>query len=262
MRFALQIAWSHLKGRRRTAGVSAIGMVSVIGVAVGVTALIMVLAVMEGFEVDLREKILGSNAHVVVLRYSSGIDDWEDAVEKVQAVDGVTGVAPFIYTEMMIKSEHGNGEGIILKGIDPDQTGDVTSLLDDLRWGPNGEITTDEERRRLFASMNAPIAPPADEEDGAPLPGIIIGKELMEQLQAHPGDTVQMINPLGGGAGPQLRVLHQPRRVVPRSLGQLFDRGPRHRRVLAEVHEESRSVRVVARIVDGAERCRVRNVAL
>ena len=89
MRFAFLVAWSHLKGRRHTAGVSAIGLVSVIGVTVGVTALIMVLAVMEGFEVDLRQKILGSNAHVVVLHYDGYFGDHAVAGETLSAVEGV-----------------------------------------------------------------------------------------------------------------------------------------------------------------------------
>ena len=68
MRFALLVALSHLRSRKHEAGVSAITLISTIGVTVGVTALIMVLAVMEGFEIDLRDKILGSNAHMVVLQ--------------------------------------------------------------------------------------------------------------------------------------------------------------------------------------------------
>ena len=67
MRFALMIALSHLRARRREAGISVITGVSIMGVTIGVTALIMVLAVMQGFEVDLRDKILGSNAHLIVL---------------------------------------------------------------------------------------------------------------------------------------------------------------------------------------------------
>ena len=90
-------------GRRHTAGVSAIGLVSVIGVTVGVTALIMVLAVMEGFEVDLRQKILGSNAHVVVLHYDGYFGDHSVAGETLSAVEGVAAAAPFLYTEAMVQ---------------------------------------------------------------------------------------------------------------------------------------------------------------
>ena len=68
MRFALLVALSHLRSRRREQGISVITFVSMLGVMVGVTALIMVLAVMEGFELDLRDKILGSNAHIVIFK--------------------------------------------------------------------------------------------------------------------------------------------------------------------------------------------------
>ena len=67
MGFTWQVALSHLRSRRSEAGINVITMVSILGVTIGVTALIMVLAVMEGFEIDLRDKILGSNAHLVVL---------------------------------------------------------------------------------------------------------------------------------------------------------------------------------------------------
>ena len=70
MKFIVLVALSHLRSRRDEAGISVITLVSMIGVTVGVTALIMVLAVMEGFELDLRDKILGSNAHVMVMSYN------------------------------------------------------------------------------------------------------------------------------------------------------------------------------------------------
>ena len=73
MRLSLLIALSHLRARKSEVGISAITAISILGVVVGVTALIMVLAVMEGFEIDLRDKILGSNAHIVVLQYG-GLD--------------------------------------------------------------------------------------------------------------------------------------------------------------------------------------------
>ena len=89
MRFALLVALSHLRSRRHDVGVSAITFISMIGVMVGVTALIMVLAGMEGFEIDLRDKILGSNAHIVVLQYGAGIPDYAAEVAKVEASEGV-----------------------------------------------------------------------------------------------------------------------------------------------------------------------------
>ena len=204
MRFALLIALSHLRGRNAERGVSALTAISMAGVTIGVMALIIVLSVMAGFEMDLRDKILGSNAHVVVLRYSSGIDDWEDAVEKVQAVDGVTGVAPFIYTEMMIKSEHGNGEGIILKGIDPVMVGDVVDLRKNIVSGPEGTPENPEAQQVILESLHSPPAGPlaSDEDKALQLPGILVGEELAHSLKVFVGDVVHIINPVGRGIGP------------------------------------------------------------
>ena len=202
MRFALQIAWSHLKGRRRTTGVSAIGLVAVIGVTVGVTALIMVLAVMEGFEVDLREKILGSNAHVVVLHFDGYFDDYEGPQKAIERIDGVAAAAPFIYTKAMIQGRFGH-DGVVVKGLDVNRTHSVTNVRDVLTVGPVGALTTAEERADVFANLrNPPRAIAQPSEDKESLPGIIIGTKLAETMSLFPGDRVHLINPAGGGSGP------------------------------------------------------------
>ena len=82
MQFPLLIALSHLRSRRTEKGVSIITLVSMVGVTVGVTALIMVLAVMEGFEGDLRDKILGANAHIIVHSYSF-FSEYEDVIKDI-----------------------------------------------------------------------------------------------------------------------------------------------------------------------------------
>ncbi|MEC8191401.1 MAG: ABC transporter permease [Myxococcota bacterium] len=202
MRFALQIAWSHLKGRRRTVGVSAIGLVAVLGVTVGVTALIMVLAVMEGFEIDLREKILGSNAHVVVLHFDGYFDDYEGTQATLEGIDGVAASAPFIYTKAMIQGRFGH-DGVVVKGLDVKRTQSVTNVRDVLTVGPLGALTSMEERAGVFASLRDPpraIAQPADDTEA--LPGIIVGTKLAETMSLFPGDRVHLINPAGGGTGP------------------------------------------------------------
>ena len=103
MRFALHIALSHLRSKRREAGVSAITMISIAGVTIGVAALIAVMSVMAGFEVDLRDKILGSNAHVVVTHPNyTAMASYDRIAERVREQEGVTGAAPFIYTEICL----------------------------------------------------------------------------------------------------------------------------------------------------------------
>jgi lipoprotein-releasing system permease protein len=201
MRFAMSIAMSHLRGRR-TAGVSAISLVCIIGVTVGVTALIMVMAVMEGFEIDLRNKILGSNAHVVVLQHEGSFGGYTPAVTTIAATDGVSAVAPFLYTEAMVQSRFG-ASGVIVKGIDIQRTDSVTDLVDNMTMGPHGPLTSNDERQGVIDTLRNPpeaIAQPADDKDA--LPGIIIGEQAAQHLKLFPGDRVHLINPVGGGTGP------------------------------------------------------------
>ena len=222
MRFALQIAWSHLKGRRHTAGVSAIGLVSIIGVAVGVTALIMVLAVMEGFEVDLREKILWSNAHVVVLHFDGYFEDYETTQSKLESIEDVAAAAPFIYTKAMIQGRFGH-DGVVVKGLDLERTHGVTNVRDILTVGPTGALTSQAERAEVFAELRTPrraIAQPPD--DTEQLPGVIIGVKLAETMSLFPGDRVHLINPAGGGMGPFGRPIPQ---VKAFRLAGIFESG-------------------------------------
>ena len=113
MGFAWQVAISHLRSRRSEVGINVITFVSILGVTIGVTALIMVLAVMEGFEIDLRDKILGSNAHLVVLSYEGNFDMPKDTISNIESIDGITAAAPFVYSEMMIRS----AQGVVFKGV-------------------------------------------------------------------------------------------------------------------------------------------------
>ncbi len=214
MKFALHIALSHLRSRKKAVGVSAITAISVLGVTVGVAALIIVLSVMAGFEIDLRDKILGSNAHIVVLRYGANITDYEAATRQVDEVDGVVAAAPFIYTEMMIRSASG-ASGVIMKGIDPALASSVIDLADNVVMGPDGrEPQTAAEKQAVLDSLvstagEAPVGEGEAAEGEAAegggteeLPGILIGEELAGDLRVFVGDKVHIINPVGGGTGP------------------------------------------------------------
>lgn len=215
---------------------SLVATLAILGVVVGVATVNIVISVMTGFEVDLRDKILGANAHIVVLRYSGMVLEPEQVTAKVLAVDGVTAAAPFTYSEAMIRTPTST-TGIILKGLDPTRTGGVTAVRDDLAQGPEGLVATDEAREALFARMAEPCpappkpsvplgpvggpegAPPAED---APLPCILLGRDLAEQLAVSPGGRVQVIDPLGGGTG--LMGVPVPRVRAFRVLG-IYDSG-------------------------------------
>jgi len=201
---AAQRAWAE-KAQSATAMMTAL---SVGGVGVGVMALIIVLSVMSGFEGDLQTKILGTNAHVVVLKYTDNgaMPEYPEVVKKVEGIRGVVGVTPFIFGQVMIASE-GNVDGTIIKGIDPETVGKVTDLPRNVL--PGGSIDW------LTNPAGIPVRQPsrAESEDDAVirrkkgaeepvLPGILLGRELAASLRVLVGDRLTAISPLGGGMGP------------------------------------------------------------
>jgi len=174
MRYEWFIGLRYLKAKRKQTFISIITFISIAGVALGVMALIVVLAVMNGFEMTLKEKILGTQAHLVLLKATQGgMDHYEEVLKKVGEVKGVASAAPFIYNQVMLSSES-NVSGVVLKGVDPDRVGSVTELAHNMKAG------------RL---------PDLKKEDT--LPGIILGGELAKTLSVSLNDSLQVISPLG-----------------------------------------------------------------
>jgi lipoprotein-releasing system permease protein len=193
--------WLALRHLRSGGGERFLGLVSaicVLAVVVGVATLDTVLAVMTGFEDEMRDKILGSNAHIVVMQYGGGMDVDDAKLADIEGVDGVEAAAPFTYAEVMIRSKLG-ATGAVMKGIDPARTAEVTQARDQLRLGIDGELSTPEARSALFAAMAGTFTPRGAE--GEALPGVLIGDEMAANLQVLPGDTVQVIDPIGKGGG-------------------------------------------------------------
>jgi lipoprotein-releasing system permease protein len=193
------LAVGHLRSGQGEAFLSLVTVISILGVTVGVALLNCVLAVMTGFELDLRDKILGANAHVVVMRFGgAGMEVDDEMLAMVRESPGVRAAAPFIYSEMMLRSRFGSS-GIVLKGIDPTLTGEVTEVLRQIVLGTEAATETTEQQLAVFAAMTAPVPGTNPEEEA--LPGILLGDELMESLQTLPGDKVQLINPIGSAKG-------------------------------------------------------------
>ncbi len=101
MKFELFVAQKYLLARQKQTFISVITFISILGVALGVAALIIVLGVMNGFSQNLQEKILGINAHILVGSYNGLITDYHQLEEKISQIKGVKAVAPFIYSEVM-----------------------------------------------------------------------------------------------------------------------------------------------------------------
>jgi lipoprotein-releasing system permease protein len=176
MRYEWFIGLRYLKAKRKQTFVSIITVISIVGVALGVMALIIVLSVMSGFENTLKEKILGTYAHIVLMKADQeGVDNYEDAATKVESVKGVLSASPFIFSQVMLSTES-NVSGVVLKGIDPDRVGQVTEVARQLKTGRLQDLK-------------------GNREGG--LPGIILGVELAKHLSVSVGEAIQVISPLG-----------------------------------------------------------------
>jgi len=176
MRYEWFIGLRYLKAKGKQTFISIITVISIAGVTVGVMALIVVLSVMSGFETTLKEKILGTQAHLVLLKASQeGMDDYEEVAKEVEQVKGVVSAAPFIFNQVMLSSES-NVSGVVLKGIDPDRVGKVTELAHNVKAGRLQDLRTVQE---------------------GDLPGILLGVELAKHLSVSINDTLQVISPLG-----------------------------------------------------------------
>ena len=191
--FALFVARRYLFSRRKQTFISVISVMSILGVALGVGALVVVLGVYNGLTTDMRDKILGANAHGIIMSYQpSAFQNSPELRQQALTVPHVTGATPFIYTECMV-SANGGVKGVVLRGVDPDTAPQVVTMLGKLRQG-----SVDALRR-------------VDDE----LPGIIIGDELARRINVVMGSRLNLLTPSGkkgGAAGYQPNI--KPFRVV------------------------------------------------
>ena len=181
MSFEFFVSLRYLKAKRKQTFISIITFISIGGVSLGVMALIVVLAVMSGFENDLKNKILGLNAHVLVLSWDNQVEHYAQLAGQVEKVPGVTGATPFILTQVLLNTPQ-KVTGAVLRGLEVNSARRVIILDRIIRTG----------------SWKALEAPAGDQPDaGASLPGIILGQELAKQLGLSLGDPVSVVSPLG-----------------------------------------------------------------
>ena len=186
MSFEFFVARRYLFSKRKQAFIYVISLMSVLGVALGVAALVIVLGVYNGLTTDMREKTLGANAHATV---SSTLPDGfaldPGVMDRVLATPGVTGATPFIYSEVMLSAGTGV-KGLILRGIDPVQAPKVLSMLQTIKRGSVEDL----------ARADTP-------------PGIILGEELTKRLGLALGSRINLLSPSGqrstSGFQPRIR---------------------------------------------------------
>ena len=178
MRFEFFLAARYLRAKRRQAVVGVVTAISVAGVAAGVAALVIALAITNGMRRDLQDRLLGSTAHVELMRVDAdGIRDWRPLLDRLRHVPHVTAAAPGIYEEVMVS--HGPRAGFaLIKGIIPNQERTVSNLLDSITAGS-------------IADLNADAAP------GTTVPALVLGGDLAQQIGVQVGDKVVITSPQG-----------------------------------------------------------------
>jgi lipoprotein-releasing system permease protein len=173
MSFEWFVALRYLSARRKQAFISVISLISCVGVAVGVMALLIVLALMTGLQSELRDRIIGSQAHAYVYKIGGGgFGDQAQEVKRLLTVPHVVGAAPVVLGQGLARAGDA-AEFIVVKGIDPALEPTVTNVGRAMRQG----------------SLDALVPTPAS----ASLPGIVIGKDLAEKLQVRVNDAVQVM---------------------------------------------------------------------
>ena len=198
MSYELFIGLRYLRAKRKQTFISANTFISVAGIFLGVAALIIVLAVMNGFEIELRDKILGINSHIVLMEYTGGMEDHEGIMKKVESVDGVVASTPFIYGQAMLKNR-GRVTGVVLRGMSTETSANVINL---------GKM------------KDGNIDYLSGKGNKTDLPGVVIGKELAQNLGLLLFDTVEILLPMG---------ITTPMGIVPKikkfSVVGIFDSG-------------------------------------
>ncbi len=175
------VAVRYLRAKKKQGMLSLVSAISIMGVALGVMALIIVLAVMSGFESDLKAKILGTNSHIVILkRGNPSISGVDKLIKTISGIKGVKAASPFIYNQVMLSSGR-SVSGVVVRGIDPNYEVDVTSLKKNMTEG----------------SIKGLVMPKEDKKVPSVKNGIIIGIELARNLGVFMNSTVTLISPTG-----------------------------------------------------------------
>lgn len=169
MKFEYMVAKRFLMPKRRTLFQTIIIIISILGVLIGVATILIVISVMGGFHKDLRDKILGTNAHIAVMKYfNEPVTGYDSLMTVIEDTPRVNGVSPFVYTKVMLNHEN-YVDGIVLRGVDSKTLSDVSNIEEKIKYG-DFNLTDEEE------------------------PEIVIGSILANNLRIHTGDKLAVFS--------------------------------------------------------------------
>jgi ABC-type lipoprotein release transport system permease subunit len=229
--FEFRTAVRYLRAQQRERVVGVVTVIAVLGVTLGVMALIVVLSVMSGFEADLRRKIIGTHAHIVVSKQGPSFSDYPSVERAIQGLSWVRSVEPFVLGDAMVSTDAGLS-GTLVKGILPGNSDEASDLAKTVEAGKLRYLEHPEEipsiafpRTLSFASPPSRTSSETDgraasrkigvEDFAVPtlrlegartvdrnLAGIILGREMARSLRAHVGDVVKLVSPISDEIGP------------------------------------------------------------
>jgi lipoprotein-releasing system permease protein len=193
MKFELFVAARYLRAKRRQAVISIITLISVIGVALGVAASIFALSLNAGFQSSIQDQLLGSTAHVSLVRVNNqdGIQNWREVINRLVREPHVSAAAPALYDEVLV-SRGSRASGMVLKGVVPEYENRVNELLKSVKIGSAAALSSpqktcveknqNDERTQDCSNEFAPI---------------VLGKDLAETIGATVGSVIQVTSPQG-----------------------------------------------------------------
>lgn len=209
MSFELFIAGKYLKAKRKEGFISLITFLSIAGVAVGVMALVIVIAVMNGAETDFRKRILGLEPHILIMNYSGKFEKYTQLLADLDTKKQVKNAAPILFFQAMIRSSN-SFSGVMVRGIDPDKSFSLVKGIDP-------------EQLKIMLKADTPKRS---------LPGIVLGKQLANSVGVIKGDKIILMSP-NGFISPMGHIPSMKRFVVTAT----FDSGMyEYDNVLAYVH--------------------------
>ena len=164
------IAWRYMRARRAEGFISVIAGFSLLGIALGVATLIIVLSVMNGFRIELLDRILGLNGHIAVVSSTGTLSDYNPLADRVRVVDGVLSVTPLVEGQILA-TNRGRSSGAVARGLTPEDLASRSSIADNIRLGTLADFRGDD--------------------------AIVLGSRLARTLGAVPGDKVTLVSPNG-----------------------------------------------------------------
>lgn len=189
MKYSLYIARQYLLTKRKTGFISVIAYISIAGVALGTTALIVTLCIISGFEREMKNKFISFDSHIRVRKFENTgwVTDSQRLLQCFADHDEIKGISPYIEKEAMIRSKQ-KTDGVMVKGIDQEKVDQVLDIRKDVL------ISRSSLKIDLRVSDSVSLGANHDRQKIKPLPGILIGKKLADKLYLQVGDKVTLFS--------------------------------------------------------------------